>query len=329
MKYSKDIKSQVVKERKDWLSYGDLYKKYNIPRSSIQQIVNSSNKQKFKTGPKKKLSKNDVRRMKTLIDNNNKIGKKTSSSNIISSLNLNVVRSTVCKELKCVKYSYQNLPTKFSLSYKNKLKRIELVKSYIIKNIKWDRVVFSDEKKFSLYGCDSHFTWMNENQSPYNIRRHLRSPSLMVWAMVLPSGFLSYSIMKGNQNSDKYIEIISNRALPIIKLEMGTDFIFQQDNCPIHVSKKSKEYFKKSGIQLLDWPPNSPDLNIIENIWALLCSLVYQNGPAKTLKDLEYLLLEAVKTFNEKKRGDVVMLYSSIRKRLCDVLQSKGNRIKY
>ena len=52
MKYSKDIKSQVVKERKDWSSYGDLFKKYNIPRSSIQQIVNSSNKQKFKTGPK-------------------------------------------------------------------------------------------------------------------------------------------------------------------------------------------------------------------------------------------------------------------------------------
>ena len=65
---------------------------------------------KFKTSPKKKLSKNDVRRMKTLIDNNNKIGKKTSSSNIISSLHLNVVRSTVCKELKFVKYSYHNLP---------------------------------------------------------------------------------------------------------------------------------------------------------------------------------------------------------------------------
>lgn len=327
--YSKDIKIKIMEDRRNGDSYRQISNKHNIARSSIQRIIQSYNRKLKKTGPKKKLSKHDVRRIKTVIDNETKISQKISSRKLITTLNLNVSRSTVCKELKCVNYEYSNLPSKFNVTSKMKMKRVEIVKSYIMENVQWDRVVFSDEKKFSLHGCDSFFTWINKNQSPSNIRRHLRSPSLMVWAMILPNGLLSYEIMRGNQNSDKYINIISKRALPIIKLALGNNFVFQQDNCPIHVSKQSKIFFRNAGINLLKWPPYSPDLNIIENVWSILSNLVFKDGPAKNLKNLEFLLSEAVQIFNEKKRGDVINLYASIRKRLCEVLVSKGNRIKY
>ena len=48
------------------------------------------------------------------------------------------------------------------------------------------------------------------------------------------------------------------------------NLILQQDNAPCHCSKKVKEYFRINDIQKIDWHPNSPDLNIIENIWRLL-----------------------------------------------------------
>ena len=61
----------------------------------------------------------------------------------------------------------------------------------------------------------------------------------MVWAMILPNGLLSYEILTGKQKSSNYIDIIKNKALPIMKINMKDKFVFQQDNSSIHKSKES------------------------------------------------------------------------------------------
>ena len=40
-----------------------------------------------------------------------------------------------------------------------------------------------------------------------------------------------------------------------------------QDNAPAHKSKYAMKWFKDNNIRLLNWPPSSPELNPIENIW--------------------------------------------------------------
>ena len=72
----------------------------------------------------------------------------------------------------------------------------------------------------------------------------------MVWVMILPRGMLSYQIMADKQDTEKYIHIITKFAMPIIKLEMKPGFIFQQNNAPIHCSKKAKEFFKNYQVTL-------------------------------------------------------------------------------
>ncbi|KAF9440279.1 transposable element Tcb2 transposase, partial [Macrolepiota fuliginosa MF-IS2] len=50
---------------------------------------------------------------------------------------------------------------------------------------------------------------------------------------------------------------------------------FQQDNDPKHRCKVAEEFFTKKRICHLDWPPSSPDLNIIEYAWDQLDHLVH------------------------------------------------------
>ncbi len=49
-----------------------------------------------------------------------------------------------------------------------------------------------------------------------------------------------------------------------------------QDNAPIHTARVVKSWLREENIQLLDWPPYSPDLNPMENLWGLLKSGIYK-----------------------------------------------------
>ncbi len=40
------------------------------------------------------------------------------------------------------------------------------------------------------------------------------------------------------------------------------DFIFQQDLTPAHTAKSTKSWLNDYGVGVLDWPANSPDLNL-------------------------------------------------------------------
>ena len=90
--------------------------------------------------------------------------------------------------------------------------------------------------------------------------------ALMFWGLICADEKLELFCCEGTMDSVKYCSILQKRYLT-----RYINKILQQDNASCHSSSYTKIFLSSHQVNVLSlYPPCSPDLNIIENIWAIV-----------------------------------------------------------
>ena len=192
----------------------------------------------------------------------------------------------------------------------------------------WKKVIFTDKKQWNLQGNDGFISvWTKTKYSYSRITATNLRKGLMVWGAISASGRMQLICIEEKINSEIYQEMLENDFFKNVKDILPDGFIFQQDNAPPHSAKATKEYLEDKKIPLLEWPPCSPDLSPIENIWGIMTKKVYANG--KTYMNVNDLWDAIVSAWHQIPVNVFTKLYESIPKCLVSVLEEKGKRIKF
>jgi hypothetical protein len=198
----------------------------------------------------------------------------------------------------------------------------------------WKRVVWSDETKINHLGSDGRkWAWKKagEKLSDRLVKGTLKfgGGSAMVWGCMMWEGPGLACKIDGIMDGELYVRILDEDLQGSLDYygKNIEDIIFQQDNDPKHTCRLAKAWFQDNGVEVLLWPAQSPDLNVIEQLWThlkrRLCD--YQTPPAGIL-ELWERIEEQWNSIDPKVCQDLIQ---SMPRRVQAVIQAKGGYTKY
>lgn len=136
-------------------------------------------------------------------------------------------------------------------------KRIDWARTYV--NDDFANVIWTNETTVQIE-THKHFCYRKNGQKP-RTKPHPKHPTKVhVWAGISQKGATQVCIFEGTMNAPLYCEIFKKTLIPSVKEKFPPPSVhrFMQDNDPKHTSKN------------INWwctPPESPDMNPIENLW--------------------------------------------------------------
>lgn len=161
----------------------------------------------------------------------------------------------------------------------------------------WENVLWTDESMIRMsYSHGQMFVWRKQCEalSFKCTRPTLKSMGrgLMMWGCISAYGVGKIVLLEGRVCSRVYLNLMKDVIIPEGKRLIGDEFVLQQDNAPIHTAKIVKDFVASSNINVLEWPPQSPDLAPIENVWSILKIRVAERTP-RSLAELKTAIMES------------------------------------
>ena len=188
----------------------------------------------------------------------------------------------------------------------------------LMKDFNWEKVFFSDETYFLLVRAKNRY-WSIEQPS---VNSPVNGPKIGVWGAFSARGKTDLHFFKSPIDSEAYKDILNELLIDEANALYPDGWFFQQDNARPHVSASTKNFLDTREVNLIGWPSLSPDLNPIENVWALMKHEVEQRE-ASTVAQLKVVIEEVWDGI------DLNNYWSSMVNRIEQCLTLEGATTKY
>ena len=194
----------------------------------------------------------------------------------------------------------------------------------------WSRVLFSDETHFPLghHGREYVQRPPGAGLDPKYTRKENErlEGKVSLWGCICAEGLGHAELYVDTLNAHRYQTILGlNLVSSAHQFWPKGQWWFQQDNWTVHTAGTSRDWFHNHGVDLIEWPAWSPDLNPIEELWNDLKRRVYGRHP-QTMEQLEQFITEE---WAATDLNFIARICRNMPHRLQQVISNDGHKIPY
>ena len=109
-------------------------------------------------------------------------------------------------------------------------------------------------------------------------------------------------IFDGIMKKELYVEILDETLLPFLHDKFGDcNYRFMQKNDPKHVAHLTRAWLQENEVNWWQTPPESPDINPIENLWHELKEYIRREAKPHTKDELVAAIIAFWNTMDVRK----------------------------